>query len=331
MAASSQGVGVYNEWGKLKEVLVGNNAMDTLPRWSPDWGRYHGFKEMLEGLEGVPVSRAFPERAKGANEQTDALAKVLQDHGVIVHRPRLLNEAEIAATPVGVFAQYARDPQVVIGKHIIETNFRNICRNKEHLGYEQLFRERSAEDPEARHVRMPDTTALLPGETEIDFFDDPRPFIEGGDTFVIGKDILVGFSSLASSPAGVVWLQRYLGPENYRVHVVNLTPEWLHLDCIFAVIREGLCMCYMPGLKDGRLPEPIKDWEVIEATAEEAHTLGCNTICLEPGVVVVGAEHQRLIKEIEKRGGTAVAVPFDKVSEWGGGIRCSTHPLARSV
>ena len=30
-------------------------------------------------------------------------------------------------------------------------------------------------------------------------------------------------------------------------------------------------MCFMQGLKEGRLPAPIKDWEVIEATAEEAH------------------------------------------------------------
>jgi N-dimethylarginine dimethylaminohydrolase len=86
----------------------------------------------------------------------------------------------------------------------------------------------------------------------------------------------------------------------------------------------------MPGLKDGRLPPPIKDWEVIEATAEEAHTLGCNTVCLEPGVVLIGAEHRRLVTEIERRGASAVPVPFDKPSEIGGGIRCSTHPLLRA-
>ena len=153
-----------------------------------------------------------------------------------------------------------------------------------------------------------------------------RPFLEGGDTFVLGKDILVGFSSLGSSPAGAAW---YLEPDGYRVHLVPLTAEWLHLDCMFAVVREGLCMCFMQGLKEGRLPVPIKDWEVIEATAGEARTLGCNTICLEPGAVLIGAEHKRLIAEIEKRGVSVVAIPFDKPSELGGGIRCSTHPLLR--
>ena len=71
--------------------------------------------------------------------------------------------------------------------------------------------------------------------------------------------------------------------------------------------------------------------EVIEATAEEAHFLGCNTLCLEPSVARIGAEHKLLIKEIEKRKVRVVAVPFDKPSEFGGGIRCSTHPLFREA
>ena len=90
-------------------------------------------------------------------------------------------------------------------------------------------------------------------------------------------------------------------------------------------------MCFMGGLKEGKLPAPIEDWEVIEATAEEAHSLGCNTLCLEPGAVIIGAKHKRLIKEIEKRGVNVVPVPFDKPSELGGAIRCSTHPLLREA
>lgn len=329
MEGNAQPIGVFDEWSKLKEVLVGDASCFTFPRWAPDWGRYHGYQELLRGLEGTRLSKAFPDKAKGIAEQTENLVNTLAANGVVVHRPRLLSDSEMRLQPVGLASQFARDPQIVIGKHIIETNLRMSFRNKEHLGFEQLFRDRLALDADACHVRMPDTTPVLSGETEKDFLEDPRPFIEGGDTFVLGKNILVGFSSLASSPAGVTWLQRYLDPEGYQVHLVPLTVEWLHLDCIFSVIREGLCMCYMEGLKEGRLPDVIRGWEVIEATAQEAHELGCNTLCIEPGVVLIGAEHKRLIKEIEKRKGQAIPIPFDKPSEWGGGIRCSTHPLLR--
>ena len=37
------------------------------------------------------------------------------------------------------------------------------------------------------------------------------PFIEGGDTFVLGKDILVGFSSFPRlQPGRADWLQRVI-------------------------------------------------------------------------------------------------------------------------
>ena len=139
MPTQTRPMGVFNEWGKLREVLVGDSSRCVFPRWSPDWGRYHGFKAMLEGLEGVSLQQAMPERAKGVMDQTEALVAVLQDHGVIVHRPRPLSDMEIAASPLGMFNQYARDPQIIIGKHVIETNLRMMSRCKEHLGYEEFF------------------------------------------------------------------------------------------------------------------------------------------------------------------------------------------------
>jgi hypothetical protein len=96
MPTQARPIGVFNEWGKLREVLVGDSSRCVFPRWSPDWGRYHGFKTMLHGLEGVSLQQAMPERAKGMIEQTEALARVLEEHGVVVHRPRPLTDTEIA-------------------------------------------------------------------------------------------------------------------------------------------------------------------------------------------------------------------------------------------
>ena len=87
---------------------------------------------MMQGLEGVRFRQAFPGRAEGIIAQTEGLVRTLEDHAVIVNRPRSLTDAEMASGPVGLFSQYTRDPQVVIGKHIIETNLRAICRHKEH-------------------------------------------------------------------------------------------------------------------------------------------------------------------------------------------------------
>ena len=137
----------------------------------------------------------------------------------LLRRPApLLSEAEIAATHVGA--------------------------SRSTHGIRKL-----SQNPAVPHVRMPDTTALLPSETETDFFNDPRTFIEGGDMFVINKDILVGVSSLASQSR---W--RRLAAAEPRSHLTRRASSGLYLRR-----HPGRTVqCYMPGLKDERLPSQLK-------------------------------------------------------------------------
>ena len=158
-------------------------------------------------------------------------------------------------------------------------------------------------------MRMPDTTLILSGETEDDFLNDPRPFVEGGDTFAWARRFWS--ASRRSPPAQRAdWLQRHLEPEGLpgapRAADAGVATSRSHVRRH----PRGAVHVLHARTKDGRLPAPIKDWEIIEVTAEAAHSLGCNTLCLEPGVVIIGAEHKRLIKEIEKRKVQVVAVPL---------------------
>ncbi len=321
-------ISVYNEWDPLKEVLVGDMREDRLPHWSPDWGRYHGCKECLDEFGGQYHLDALPERTQGTIKQTDTLADKLQSLGVAVHRPKLLSKEINNIEPVGTWVQFARDSHLVIGNTVIETNLRMTSRNKEHLAWTEFWCDKTLNDPNVHYMKMPDTSPILTGKTPKDFVSDPRLFLEGGDTFILNNDILVGFSSFASSPNGIRWLQHHLG-NNWQVHTVQLKPEWLHLDCVFAVVREGLAICNLDALADGKLPDIIANWDIIPASAEECLAMGSNTVCLEPNVILIGAEHTRLIKEVEKKNGHCIPIPFDKPSEWGGGIRCSTHPVVR--
>ena len=120
----------------------------------------------------------------------------------------------------------------------------------------------------------------------------------------------------------------FCSPLFYHLHAVPLTSEWLHLDCVLAIIRQGLCMACKSAFKNG-LPEYFKGWEVIEASAEEAHHLGVNTMCLEENKVLIGTEFGRIIDELKKHGADVLTTPTHIMSNWGGGIRCSTHPILR--
>ncbi|MEU9181724.1 arginine deiminase family protein [Streptomyces sp. NPDC048550] len=247
---------------------------------------------MDDQVDGVPPSRNCPPR--------------------VVRRGRPWTPEEqqyLVYLALGGFPVFMRDPILVVDKHVIELAAKTPFRRKEIFSVRELLERRVAQDPQADYVSMRPPLPAKPTRMS----DGPGPFLKGGDIFVMGKDVLVWKSGMASDQAGIEWLQRYLGPDGYRVHEVPLTENWLHLDCIFAVVRRGLCICDTSGLEHG-LPSILKDWEVIPATSEEAHA------------------HTRLIRELEMREATVVSgFRMDIASQWGGGIRCASHPLLRDV
>ncbi|MFI8280907.1 dimethylarginine dimethylaminohydrolase family protein [Streptomyces sp. NPDC085929] len=326
-------IGVFNEWGKLREVIVGVLPEDALVP-SPTHMCYEylipATLDLLKKQQGKPLKEVAPEAFEGTARQLEGLANAYEAAGVMVRRGRPWTSEEqqyVAYLAIGGFPVFMRDPILVVGKHVIELAVKTPFRRKEVFSVRELLERCVAQDPQARYVSMPPPLPAEPTRMS----DGPGPFLEGGDIFVMGKDVLVGNSGMASDRAGIEWLQRYLGPDGYRVHEVPLTENWLHLDCIFAVVRRGLCICDTSGLKHG-LPSVLKDWDVIPATSEEAHALGCNTMCLEENVVLVAEEHTRLIKELEIRQANVVSgFRMDIASQWGGGIRCASHPLLRDA
>jgi len=321
--------GVYNEWDRLREVMLGDVRESVLPEYQEDWGRYGNLKDFMPGNAGVKWIDRDPESGREMIEQVDNFEQLLKSYGVKVHRPcSIPKSVREGSRLLGDGMVYARDSHLVLGLHIIQTNMRMTYRMKEHHGWIPLFQEHSEKNPEIHWINMPDVKPEPDGKTPAEWIADRRLFVEGGDTFILDKDILVGFSSLGSSPTGIAWLQRILADDGYRVHMVPIKDEWLHLDCCFAVIKEGLAIAYMDAFKEG-VPSPLKDWEFIAASADECHAMGCNTLCLEPGKVFIGSKHERLINEVEKKGCVPIPVDYDAVEWNGGGIRCTTHPLVR--
>ena len=324
-------IGVHNEWGKLKEVIVGivPNKM-IIPPISYSMGKYvvPEVQAMMRQCQGKDAWVIMPEEAAATQKQIDDLAAFYKKHGVKVHRSRPWSAAEetyLADVQPGGAPLYVRDPILVAGKNVIELSIMSPYRRKEIFAIRDILERKVGEDPEARYVAMP----LAPlREPEVNKPEGPGPFLEGGDIFVMGQDVLVGNSGLASNAAGIAWLRRYLSPQGFRVHEVQLADCWLHLDCVFAVVRRGLAMADLSAFKNG-LPEVIRNWKVIPVDRREAHGLGCNTVCLEENVVMIGEEHERIIGELKKEGADIVATPMHTASLWGGGIRCATHPLLR--
>ncbi|MFZ4702428.1 MAG: dimethylarginine dimethylaminohydrolase family protein [Candidatus Methylumidiphilus sp.] len=324
-------IGVYSEWGKLKEVVVGivpNRII--IPKVSYSIAKYSKPEvlKLIRKHQGKNAWDIVPKEMESTRQQLEQLCEVYQSHGIKVHRARAWTETEeafLSSIQSGGFPLFCRDPVLVVGKNVIELSIMTPVRRKEIFAIREVLQSRITEDPSAQYVSMPQA---LPCPITKTAPEGPGPFLEGGDIFVMGQDILVGHSGLASNTLGIEWLRRYLNPQGYRIHEVPLTGNWLHLDCVLAVIREGLAIAHLPAFPKG-LPKLIDDWKIIEASHEEAHGLGCNTLCLEENKVFIGAEHKRIIEALEKEQVELIPVDMNQISKWGGGIRCATHPLRR--
>ncbi|SKA38796.1 N-Dimethylarginine dimethylaminohydrolase [Enhydrobacter aerosaccus] len=327
-------VNVTHEYGVLKEVVVGRAENLQLPTYSQDFSRQVHYapeaaKARMGEMAGQFWQQVDPESYGRAVEQLDHLVRFLEARGVIVHRPELFTAEQRAlwSSLSTVNMQiFVRDPMVVIGNNVIETNLRMPYRNKERFGLQTLLSQLS-ERTDARIVGMPFQYPVHQDAAD----QSSGLYLEGGDVFVLGKDILVGYNGrTATSLAGIRWLARYLG-DDYRVHPVPLTQDVLHLDDGLALVREGLAIVLVEQFAHG-IPEILKGWDLIEVSKFEAlNYLAGNGLVLRPGEIVIDARLPHLAEALSARNVTVHTIEYDAVTLWAGGLRCSHHPIVREL
>ena len=322
--------GVHSEWGKLREVVVGRADDLALPPWSPDLSHYN--PELTAALEGrseaLEIARAMPERHARAAEQLEGLVATYERHGVRVHRPRRFTEAErrsLGDLQPGCSQLYPADPVYVLGNHFLELNIRRAYRRKEVFPLRELVQPLVQRDPEAHCVAIPQARPHAPSGA------GPGPYLEGGDLLICGRDVLVGqHDQLCSNRAGIEWLTRYLAPYDYRVHAMPMQGNFLHGLGVMCLLREGLLMVYLPALVEG-LPAPVKDWERIELSVEDARSFATAGVSLDEKTYLIEESNRRVMDELARRGIEPLSLPGRDIGFFGGSLRCSTLPVSRDA
>lgn len=322
----SKPVEVHHEWGELRECFVGMQTPGTfvIPpyyegmRWMEgrmlELSQQHGGKRLLD---------VDPEFDAALTRQSDALAQLLEERGVKVHRPEQLDSEAIAACPGGFCSGiqiFPRDPLLVVGSWMIELNLRMRTRRVERFAFQGILKEVHTQG-RGSWVNMP---AAWPGPEDE---DAESLFLEGGDTLLNGFDIYVGDSGTSSNERGIAWLRNFLGG-NYRVHTVKLRSDVLHLDCAMALMRPGMGLLCR-GRIASELPESLSGFRWIEVSEKEAAGLGANGLVLNSETVIVERRQTRLIGEIRKAGMEVIPFAYDAPAAVGGAFRCSHHPLVR--
>ena len=320
---------VHHEWGKLKEVVVGFPNF-RFPTKLPDFAKNFLPESSVKKAEknaGKMLEDADPMLYERYLQQINKIIKILEDRGIVVHQiKKLLPSEEAFLTELNdmTMQTFPRDPMLVIGNMFIETAMNGPYRRKERFAIRRTIRER-LENSNVHIISIPEPEPF-PADKNGKY--GPGPFLEGGDVFLLGRDIYVGNTGNASNTAGIRLLQNMLG-DAYCVHEILLSKKFLHLDCVLATPRPGLAVICTEGFVNG-IPDFLKDWKLINVSADDAEKkLGCNGLVLDEETIIIGEDMPQLEKALEAEGIEVITTPIDAIYWQGGGFRCWHHPLIR--
>lgn len=318
-------IGVYNEWGKLREAFVGIAPDDMVePEYMPAfrWMGQEGIKITKErgGEKSIAI---LPHKIKLLRQQIESVVKVLKKHKVNVHRniqPKYPEEVHfLDQTQKGLVVSGGADFFLVIGNNVILlNNLRYPFRRKQIYTVRPIL-EPLLQNSNARYVAMPPASP---------HYNETDPFLERGDIMLNGYDVYIGMSGNATNKTGIEWLKQFLGPQ-YRIYPIKLSKNILHLDTVFMLNRAGLLTYYPEFVRE--LPAPLKSWDkiTVKAKPKEEYHFGANSLSIDENTIILSKEYDRLVLEYEKRKIEPILLPLGMSVEYGSGSRCLTGILKR--
>ncbi|MGW5570730.1 dimethylarginine dimethylaminohydrolase family protein [Nocardia thailandica] len=316
-------VHVESEFAPLRTVVVSQSqfrAPADPSSLGPRLPIEPGAAGIVDGLWGKDFGEVHPRRQAAWEAERENLAAALRAHGVEVLRPRLLDPAEKDAADERGYANFfVRDPWFTVGEHVIEGSLRFPHRRAEVLTSRQLLLDRVLPSP-ARYVAVP-RPQIVPA--------DAGPFLEGGDVLVLGRQVFVGCSGMATDHLGYRWLAGYLEPFGFSVTEVPLPAHVLHLDCALGLVRDGLLIACPDRLPAG-LPPALRDWEMVVVDEAEAAAMATNGLPVDADTYLTDPAFERVGRILTGHGITVEYVDLAVSRLFGGAFRCSTQPLLRA-
>ena len=319
--------GAYTDFGVLRAAIVGSAEGLALPPFNPTLHHYNDEVQTAlkkSGDRPLFVADVMPERWEKTVQQLDQLAALYERNGVRVYRPRPYSEPEtkyLSHLQPGHSLLYPADPVYTLGKRYFELNIRRAYRRKEVFPLRDIVAPMMAADDQAEHIVMPAAQPFDPSS------GGPGPYLEGGDMICYRNHLFVGESDIASNRAGTDWLEAQIASD-YQVHRMPMKGTVLHLLGAMVLVREGLLILYRDEL-DCELPEPLRDWEVIEISDTEAKAYATVGVSLDEQHYVIPAGLDRVNEELDRRGVEPVPIDFDCVGYWGGCVSCATQAISR--
>lgn len=317
---------VEHEWDTLESVILGSPKMLSVPQIHKSILGY-GFivdnEKVMKTEVGKPIQQINPSLFSLINEDSDDVSQILKDKNISITRlnPEVLDVAELQYMKYiqqGHNFLFPKDSVFVIGNTVIECAQRVPMRDKERFIVRKIFNPLLKEDPSIKYIAAPIPSPAFP---------DKGFYLEGSDILVDGRNIYVGHSGRGTSANGIMWLQSVLGA-NYNVYRIDIN-GFVHLNSVMTLVRPNLGI-KVSGAITSELPKPLKKWDFIEVSPEDAKKYATSILVIGPNKVLVDERFETLISELRNKEVDVTSIPFEGISSFGGGLGSFYSPIRRA-
>ena len=298
----------YNEWDRLRRVVVGSATDANWPTTDPVFSK----ESEKTTWKDSPVPRGpVPQRIiDEANEDLDALATTLMGMGVEVLRPTELN----FQAHDGMYNYCPRDRLLVYGSTIVNPAMMYPCRDMELQCYHDIV------DEAANYLFMPRHEGMTLDAANVCRLGDKMLYLE----------------SASGNRAAYNWLCAQF--PNVTIELCNFYAG-VHIDSTIVPLREGLVLLNGQRVGFDTVPQVFDGWHKIwvhDVVAQDFYQypyaskwIAMNMLVIDPHTVICDADQPELIKTLQSYQFEVVPMKLRHSRTLGGGFHCVTLDLNR--
>lgn len=298
----------YNEWSKLRSVVVGSATNANWPTNDPVFAEES--KKTTWTETPVPSGPVPQWVIDETNEDLSELIDVLRKLHIDVYQPHDLDFPGIG----GMYNYCPRDRLIVAGTKIIDPAMMYPCRDQELSALDFVV------EASKGIITMPRDQGMTLDAANVCRMNDQWLFLE----------------SPSGNRKAYDWLCQQL--PDIKIELCNFY-SGVHIDSTIAPLREGLVMLNASRVNQVNCPRAFDGWEKIwvqDVVAQDFYEypyaskwVGMNVLSVDENTVIIDAAQTQLIRDLERCKITAIPLTLRHSRTLGGSFHCVTLDLVR--
>jgi len=335
---------VKNEWGNLKEIIVGNAVNARVPTVGDKCLHSIDYAHLSDEEFKNRPSGLYPQKLIDETEEDlQKISEKLTELGVKVHRPDHHDFSQPIITDNwevdGYYNYCPRDSMLVINDKVISTPMTLRHRSNESETCRNLFDQNHwVEAPKPKLL----DSIYQREDLSIPTLLDGEPVFDAANVIKHNNDLLYLISNTGNRD-GARWLEEYCKEtfgQEYNVHLAENVYAYIHIDTTFVFLREGLVLLNPSRVNWTNCPQLLNNFDkiwapepyptqVMDGWCPASPWLGMNILPINSELCMVEEHQHLLMRELKKWGIESIPVRMRHARTFSGGPHCVTLDVVR--